>query len=154
MHSVDHNLIVPQSAIFELTAQDRARAFAEICRHLAEVSLIPQDFTELVLQALEQREAKLSTAVGRHLAIPHASIRGLPKVARLIARSSSGIDADAPDGLPVHFFYVSLIPEDDYSTHLRTIAALSAFFRSPGVLDQLRSAGDAHSLMGVFNTPK
>ncbi len=144
------SLIEPDNILFTLEATTREEAFAEMIQHLIDQKLIPRELQQEVLDALEAREQKMSTAIGRELAIPHAAIHDLPTVVRLFARSPNGIKSSASDGLPVRYFYLSLIPDDDYSTHLRTIASISSFFREDSNLDKLKAATSLSELLAAF----
>lgn len=144
------SLINPDSIIFSLESTTREDAFIEMIDHLIGKKIIPLELRKEILAALESRELTISTAIGRELAIPHAAIHNLPSVVRLLARSEKGIGKSATDGLPVRFFYVSLIPDDDYSTHLRTIAGISSFFREDANLNKLKSAAASQDLEKIF----
>lgn len=149
------NLITPDSIIYSLAATSRAGAFQEMIDHLVEKQVIPAELRPEILEALETRESKMSTAIGRELAIPHAAIHDLPAVVKLLARSeqgiTTGIENGPQDGLPVKYFYLSLIPDDDYSTHLRTIASISSFFRDDANLDRLKAASSPQELTEIFS---
>ncbi|MEM6886196.1 MAG: PTS sugar transporter subunit IIA [Verrucomicrobiota bacterium] len=150
MTSDSFSLIEPDSILFSLESTTREEAFVEMVQHLIDQKLIPHELHQQVLDALEAREQKLSTSVGRELAIPHAAIHDLPAVVKLFARCPNGIESSARDGLPVRYFYMSLIPDDDYSAHLKTIASISSFFREDANLDKLKKASSLSELFAVF----
>ncbi|MGF1678767.1 MAG: PTS sugar transporter subunit IIA [Candidatus Methylacidiphilales bacterium] len=151
MPSSSLSLTTPDTVIYDLKSVDRTSAFAEMVEDLFRLRLVPADLKNVVIEALENREKSMSTAIGRELAIPHAAIKGLPQVVRMMARSEVGIDCAARDGLPVRFFYLSLIPDNDYSTHLRTIAAVSSFFHRPDSLERIKQCKNAEELRSVFS---
>lgn len=142
--------IRPRTVLSPLQARDRAAAFQEIIQHLITSSLLPSDQREIVLELLEARERKLSTAIGNGLALPHASIPKLPSVITALAVSPEGIKADAPDGQPVRLFYCLLVPAEDYALHLRTVAAVTRFFRTPGIFERLHAAPNPDALLTIF----
>ncbi|MDX6767725.1 MAG: PTS sugar transporter subunit IIA [Candidatus Methylacidiphilales bacterium] len=148
METVD---IRPKTILGSLRACSRAEVFREMVDHLVETKLLPQDLREPVIQALEIREQKLTTAIGNSLALPHASIPHLPTSVTALARSVEGIDCQAPDGRPVHLFYLVLVPTEDYAVHLRTVAAVTRFFRDPGIFEKLHACGNDQELMAVFS---
>lgn len=150
MMSDELKLIKPDRIIYSLISQNREDAFAEMIDTLIEGKLLAEELRQEILNALEEREAEMSTAIGRELAIPHASIHDLPSVVRLLARSEKGIGQSDSDGLPVRYYYLSLIPSDDYSTHLRTVAAISSFFRNDSKIEQLKSAASENELEKLF----
>jgi len=142
--------IRPRTILSPLQAADRAAAFQEIVLHLVQSGLLPADQKEEVLELLEARERKLSTAIGNGLALPHAAIPKLPAAITALAVSPSGITAESPDGQPVRLFYFLLIPAEDYALHLRTVAAVTRFFRTPGIFEKLHAAPDGPSLLALF----
>lgn len=148
METVD---IRPRTILGNLQATDRHAAFVEIVNHLAAMKLLPQDQQEPVLAALELREQKLTTAIGNGLALPHAAIPRLPFSLTALARSRKGIDCQAPDGQPVRLFYLVLVPAEEYAIHLRTVAAVTRFFRDPAVFDRLHAAHTDKELLAVFS---
>jgi PTS system nitrogen regulatory IIA component len=117
--------IRPRTVLSPLQARDRAAAFQEIVQHL-------------------------STAIGNGLALPHASIPKLPTAITALAVSPGGIEADAPDGQPVRLFYCLLVPAEDYAQHLRTVAAVTRFFRTPGIFERLHAAPTPDALLALF----
>ncbi|MEM1158934.1 MAG: PTS sugar transporter subunit IIA [Verrucomicrobiota bacterium] len=143
-------LIEPDSILFSLESTTREDAYAEMLQHLIDQKLVPRELFQEILDSLEAREKKMSTAIGRELAIPHAAIHDLPAVVRLFARCPNGIPSSSSDGLPIRYFYLSLIPDNDYSTHLRTIASISSFFREDANLDRLKAASSLSELLAVF----
>jgi nitrogen PTS system EIIA component len=147
METID---IRPRTILGNLQAKDRHEAFLEIIRHLIEVKLLPQDQQDPVLSALELREQKLTTAIGNSFALPHASIPRLPYTLTALARSREGIDCQAPDGKPVRLFYLVLVPSEEYAVHLRTVAAVTRFFRDPKVFERLHACQNDKELMAVF----
>jgi mannitol/fructose-specific phosphotransferase system IIA component (Ntr-type) len=142
--------IRPRTILSPLMAAHRHDAFLEIIDHLVRENLLPADQREIVLQSLEARERKLTTAIGNGLALPHASIAKLPGALTALAVSPQGIAADAPDGQPVRLFYVLLVPAEDYALHLRTVAAVTRFFRTPGIFERLHAAQGKDALLALF----
>ena len=147
-----YSLIEPDSILFSLESTTREEAFVEMVQHLIDQKLVPRELMQEILDALEAREKQMSTSIGRELAIPHAAIHDLPSVVRLFARCPNGIESSASDGLPIRYFYLSLIPDDDYSTHLRTIASISSFFREDDNLNRLKEASSLSELLAAFTS--
>lgn len=142
--------IRPLTILSPLQATDRPGVFQESVLHLVETGLLPADQKEDVLNLLEARELKLSTAIGNSIALPHAAVPKLPASITALAFSPVGIAADAPDGLPVRLFYFLLIPAEDYALHLRTVAAVTRFFRTASIFEKLRAASDPTALLDLF----
>jgi nitrogen PTS system EIIA component len=94
-----------------------------------------------VLQAVQDREAVLSTAFDNGIAIPH-SRNPLPDALgeSVIAfgRTLSGIPFGAPRGGLTDLFFLVLCR--DSRTHLQVLARLGRMIQTPGFLEELRAA--------------
>lgn len=152
MKQPELELIQPDAVQLDLTAKNFTSALSEMVDFLLARKLIPSDTGSSILTALETREQQLSTNMGQGLAIPHASIRSLPGVVRLVAISPEGVIDAGKSGPPVRLFYLTLIPQENYSLHLRTIAAISGFFRQEGVIEQLLRANSEKEIQSLFQS--
>jgi hypothetical protein len=56
---------------------------------------------EAALQSALRREQLAPTAVGRGLALPHAKVEELPRLAGILGHSAAGVSWPSPDGEPV-----------------------------------------------------
>jgi nitrogen PTS system EIIA component len=150
---------MPSSELFlrpaileDLKAESSSGVFEEIVQFLVDKQLLPPDLQKTVFSALLAREEKLSTAIGDGLAIPHASIPGLPGSLVILAKSKKGISYQSPDHQPVHVFFLILVPSHDYGTHLRTLARVGKFLCQPGIKQKLRSIDEPVELAKLFET--
>lgn len=75
--------------------------------------------------AVLERERKASTGIQWGVAVPHARIALLDRIAVCIGYSAEGIDFSSPDGTLSHVIILILSPEADFSGHLRFLADLS-----------------------------
>ena len=99
-----------------------------------------------VYGALTLRETMMSTGIGGGLAIPHALTPAVDRLCILLIRPEFPIPFDALDGLPVGVVFALLVPENETTLHLRTLAAVSALCRRPGFLDEIRSSTDSEAV--------
>jgi mannitol/fructose-specific phosphotransferase system IIA component (Ntr-type) len=144
------SLIPPEAVIAELRATERDAVHEEMVAHLIDKKLLPSDLRASVLANLREREQKMTTAIGQGIALPHASVAGLPGVLAMAARSAAGIECQALDNQPVYLFFMVLVPADQYSVHLRTLASVAKFLNTPGTREALRSAASAAEIHQLF----
>ncbi len=144
------SLIAPHSILYPLEAKNRTEAFEAMIHALVENGKLPPDLREPTLNALEARESRLTTAIGNHIALPHASVAGLPDVVTCAAGTRKGIDCQAPDKVPTRIFFLVLIPADQYSTHLRAIAGVTRFFRQEGIVEKILEAETSDQFKQCF----
>jgi PTS system nitrogen regulatory IIA component len=109
----------------------------------------PEFEREVLLQVLLKREELRSTGIEHGVAFPHGRIPGLDRLLACFGRCRDGVDFDAFDGKPTHFFFVLLIPESAESTHLKALARLNRVFQDDDFRRRLLEAKDANE---VFST--
>jgi mannitol/fructose-specific phosphotransferase system IIA component (Ntr-type) len=145
-------LFIHPTILQDLQADSTPDVFEEMVQFLVEKQLLPPDLQKNTLDALLAREEKLSTALGEGLAIPHASVPGLPGSLVILAKSQKGVSYKSPDNLPVFVFFLILVPSHDYGAHLRTLARVGKFLSRPGIKEKLRSIREPSDLIKLFET--
>jgi Kef-type K+ transport system membrane component KefB/mannitol/fructose-specific phosphotransferase system IIA component len=124
-----------------LAGRTRFEVIDELCHNLAAHGAIP-DVTECVA-AVREREELLGTGTGHGAAIPHTRMDGLAKPIIAFGRSVTGVDWDAPDGLPVHLVVLVLTPKDEEGLQLQILAAIAHGLSDDAAREQLERA-DTH----------
>jgi PTS system nitrogen regulatory IIA component len=104
---------------------------------------------EVLLQVLLKREELRSTGIEHGVAFPHGRIPGLARLLACFGRCRKGVDFDAFDGKPTHFFFVLLIPESAENDHLKALARLNRVFQDDDFRRRLLYAKDTDE---VFST--
>ncbi|NNC88329.1 MAG: PTS sugar transporter subunit IIA [Akkermansiaceae bacterium] len=122
-------------------------ALAELVDHLIRAGEIAADEKEEILAALHEREDQVSTGIGSGVAIPHAYCRNLRDTMVVFGRSPGGIEFEALDNAPVHFVILLLVPEDQGSTHLQTLASIAGLFSRSEVRKGLAGIEGAEQLL-------
>lgn len=103
-----------------------------------------------VLQALLEREALGSTGLGSGVALPHARIDGLDRIAAVFVRLETPVAYEAVDDRPVDLIFALFAPPSDGAGHLRALAAASRALRSAEMRQQLRQARTADAVRAMF----
>ena len=131
------DLLLPAAVFVRSRWQGRRHVLQELSEALARaLGLDPR----LVLEGVLERERLGSTGVGEGVAIPHARIAGLDRVAGGLVCLAEGIDFESIDGRPVDLIFMLLAPEDAGSEHLRALARVSRLFRQEAIRNRLRGA--------------
>ncbi|MFW2850988.1 PTS sugar transporter subunit IIA [Sphingomonas sp. TX0543] len=100
--------------------------------------------------ALAEREKLGSTGFGGGVAIPHARIPGIPRIALLVARLAKPIDFAAVDDVPVDIVVAMLSPPNAGAEHLKALARVSRKFRNRAFVDKLRGAGSRDAFYALL----
>jgi Kef-type K+ transport system membrane component KefB/mannitol/fructose-specific phosphotransferase system IIA component (Ntr-type) len=129
---VDH--LTAKGFILELTGSTPE----EVIRELAAVVAPPAGLeVGPVAAAVVERERSMSTAFGKHLAIPHARLPGLPSPLVGIGLKAGGLAFGAPDGEPVHLVVMLLTSTEDNGDQIALLADVAATFKGDEASAQL-----------------
>jgi nitrogen PTS system EIIA component len=139
-----------QGIVPELRAQSRSETLQEMVTVAIASGVLPRGRRSQVVEALEAREERGSTGLGRGIAIPHAKIAGLRKHAGLVARSVNGVDFRAIDGEPVHVLVMLISPESRPEEHLALLRWMSQVARDPDFTSFIRQARTAQDILDVI----
>lgn len=99
---------------------------------------------------LYNREKKASTAIGHGIALPHVRTYQAKDLIIAVGRSVEGIEFDAPDGKPVHLFFVMAAAPYDDSLYLRVFKALAENLRFGYFRDRLLNAAEEFDIIRAF----
>jgi PTS system nitrogen regulatory IIA component len=91
-----------------------------------------------VFDSLFAREKLGSTGLGQGVAIPHGRVKGLRDAAAAFIKMQNAIPFDAPDGLPVSFIFVLLVPERATDLHLQLLGELAQMFSDSTFREKLQ----------------
>ncbi len=112
----------------------------------AESGLKPQT----VFEHLLEREKLGSTGLGKGVAVPHCRVAGVTRPLAGLLRTRSGVDYDAPDGVPVSLFFALLAPEEATDEHLQLLAELAGKLSEPERIKRLHRAQDAVQIIAAL----
>ncbi len=110
--------------LLNLKAQNLHDVFEAAVDHLVAHGHLAPEHRLKVIQALEDREAKASTAIGHSMAVPHAYLDEVPESMVFFVRLHHSLPLGAPDGFPTKFVFILLGPEGAAAEHLDLLAQL------------------------------
>ncbi len=102
------------------------------------------------VDALQERETLGPTGVGHGVALPHARLHGLDKVAGIFIRLEKPLDFDAVDRQPVDLIFALFAPKDSGVEHLKALAVVSRTLRDEATRAKLRQNTDPAALHAVL----
>ncbi len=146
------SLLTIDQIVPAMKATERWTAIVELVEHLQAQKLVSEDAREAILEALQQREDQTSTGIGSGVAIPHAFSDKLDQVVAVFGRSNEGIDFESLDNAPVKFIVLFMVPEDQYHTHLRTLAAIAKTLTNGQIREKLGQAADSEEILSILRT--
>lgn len=92
------------------------------------------------MQAIEEREAKMSTGMQHGLALPHAKSDAVDRLVAAIGLKREGMDFDSVDGQPSRIFVMTLSPLNRTGPHIQFLAELGRLISQPDVRQRVLDA--------------
>jgi nitrogen PTS system EIIA component len=105
---------------------------------------------QAVYDALNERDALGSTALGAGVAVPHARIPGLQGVSAVFLRLDQPVPFGALDERPVDLLLGLFAAPEDGAGHLRALAAASRALRAPELREELRRAENPDAVLALL----
>ncbi|MCY1128405.1 PTS sugar transporter subunit IIA [Frigidibacter sp. RF13] len=105
---------------------------------------------DTTFDALQERETLGPTGVGNGVALPHARLDGLEKMAGVFIRLERPVDFDSVDRVPVDLIFALFAPKDAGVEHLKALATVSRTLREEQTRIKLRQNSDPAALHAVL----
>ena len=141
-------ILVPQAVRLISQADSKKRLLQEISEVITVYNkkFIPT----LVFDALMSRETLGATGVGNGVALPHARIKGLDKVAGAFFKLEKPMDFSSVDRQPVDLIFALFAPEGAGVEHLKALALVSRTLRDASICSKLRANSNATTMYTIL----
>ncbi|UCH62299.1 MAG: PTS sugar transporter subunit IIA [Fidelibacterota bacterium] len=136
------SLLAKQFIILPMRATDRSSAVQELLIPLAQNHIITS--RDECLESILKRERRMSTGVGKGVALPHGLSDSVKEVAMVMGISPNGLDFKAVDGALCHIFVLLISPASEPDKHLKLLSRIT----------KLLSDGELRSALLETGTPE
>ena len=141
-------VLTKNSILPALQAETKAAVIEELVNFLAQNNKISD--RDAALQAVLDREAKMSTGMQNGIAIPHGKTDAVSELLIAIGIKKEGIDFDAMDGQPCTIFITTLSPEHRAGPHIQFLAEISKLLGREDLREKLVAAGSAEEILNLL----
>lgn len=138
------DLLHPDRVRVPLRATGKGELLREMSALLAERSGVP---VEEVLEAVEEREAVLSTGIGLGVAVPHGKSSAAARLEMVCGISAQPIDFDALDGEACRLFFMLVGPEAAAGEHVKALSRIARVVRRDEIRQRLIAATTAEAFI-------
>jgi PTS system nitrogen regulatory IIA component len=132
-----------------LQAGDKASVIEEMVDGLIRGGYIKD--REGALQAVMERENKMSTGMNNGVAIPHGKTDSVDRLVVAVGLKQDGIGFDSADGKPSDIFIMTISPASRSGPHIQFLAEVSKVLRDEDSRRLLRAARSAADVIRVFD---
>lgn len=105
---------------------------------------------DAVKKAVLEREAMMSTGVGKGLALPHAKTPAVGGMVGALVTTTQPVDFGALDNEPVRIVFLLLGKLDSKSLHVRILSRVSRVMNREEVRKQILAAKSAEELLAIL----
>ena len=102
------------------------------------------------LEALLEREAKMSTGIQQGIAIPHCKTDAVNELLACVGIKKEGVDFEALDGIQSRIFIMTLSPLTRTGPHVQFLAEISRVLTNEDMRKKLINAGTEEELISLI----
>ena len=105
------------------------------------------------LNALLERERKMSTGIQFGVAIPHAKTDAVDELLACVAIKREGVDFAALDGLDSKIFIMTLSPDKRTGPHVQFLADMSGVLQNEDIREKMLHSESEEALLQLILSP-
>ncbi|HET7295649.1 MAG TPA: PTS sugar transporter subunit IIA [Gemmatimonadales bacterium] len=106
----------------------------DVLKELVGLLKLDDKAEQTLVKMLKRRETLGSTGIGQNIAIPHCRALAVSRLRVAFGRKLDGIDFNAIDGKPVHYFFLIVAPPLEVSNqYLPVLGKIAQFAKEPDV---------------------
>lgn len=126
-------MVISNIHIYHLTLKDidLPTIYKKSVDYLVSQNIVKENFKKNICDKLCHPKEKGQYLVGNSIAAPHITSEYFDKTRLLVIRLKKGVNLDAPDGIPIKYFFIMLGPPEDSEFHLKTILAITQVGANP-----------------------
>lgn len=117
------DMLNPQAMIQTATPMDRDKAIDTIINRLVRENYVAN--AAVLKEAVLAREAESTTALGMHIAMPHAKTNAVRQPIIGVLKHDQGVQWESLDGTLPQLVFLIAVPEQSHDTHLKVLQQLS-----------------------------
>ncbi|ORC31102.1 PTS sucrose transporter subunit IIABC [Marispirochaeta aestuarii] len=105
---------------------------------------------DAALQAVLERESKMSTGIQHGVAIPHGKTSAVNDLVACVAVKPEGIDFESLDGEPSTIFIMTLSPLNKTGPHVQFLAEISRLLKTAESRERILKVSSKQELLSVL----
>ena len=136
-------LFTPDDLVVRFDPADKWDAIRQLVEHMVGAGRLPRDAASGVLDQVLARERSMSTGMERGIAIPHAAVDQVERVAACMGVISrpAGLNFESIDSQPTRLIVLLVIPRSQKLLHIRTLADVARVLGVEEVRERLLASG-------------
>lgn len=108
------------------------------------------DARQKAVQAVLDRERKMSTGMQNGVAIPHGKTDTVDTLVAAVGLKKEGVDFQALDGQPSRIFVMTLSPDTRTGPHIQFLAEISRQLSDAGIREKVLQASTPEEVLDIL----
>jgi mannitol/fructose-specific phosphotransferase system IIA component (Ntr-type) len=134
------NYLDKDSIVLGLKPKSKKNIVSTALDHLIQKKKIAKADKKEISRCILRREEMGSTAIGSHIAFPHARVGSVKGIIVCVCICKEGADFDSLDDEPVNVIAFLLSNQKDAGLHLKMLAFLARMLRDKYLVQRLKNA--------------
>lgn len=139
-----------QTVSLDLKSADKEAAIGDLIDLLVAAGDVPD--RQAALEAVLEREGKMSTGMQNGIAIPHGKTDTVPGIAAAVGVFRKGIEFQSLDGKPTHIVLLTVSPQKMAGLHVQFLAEVGRLLAEAPVRDRILRARSTEELIGILTS--
>lgn len=135
--------------IIDVKGQSKRAVIAEMIDALVAAGKLPLDKREAALNAVMERERRMSTGMQFGVAIPHGKSPLLTDFVAALGIKKEGVDFGSQDGQLCRIFVMTLSAMTQVGPHMQYLAEISKRLSQSGIRDRLLGARTEQEVVDI-----
>ena len=144
-----NQVLTPETVVLRLKSTTKIAVIEEMMDALVAAGRIKD--RPAALQAIIERERKMSTGMQNGIAIPHGKSNAVDNLVVLVGLKPEGVDFESLDGQPARIFVMTLSPENRTGPHIQFLAEVSRQLSDPQIRARLLDAATADEVIQLLS---
>ena len=140
--------LTPETISLDLKATTKPAVMEELVDLLSVSGRIKDKAA--VLKAVNDRERRMSTGMQNGVAIPHGKTDSVDGLVAAFGISRAGVDFGGLDGLPSHFFVMTVSPDSRTGPHIQFLAEISRPLNDEAIRQKLLAAQTREEVLAIL----
>jgi PTS system nitrogen regulatory IIA component len=141
-------VLSPELISLGMKASTKREAIEELVDLLMQSGKIKD--RDAALQAVLERESKMSTGIQHGVAIPHGKSGAVDDLVACVAVKPDGIDFESLDGEPSTIFIMTLSPLNRTGPHVQFLAEISRLLKTAESRERILKVTSKHELLSIL----
>ena len=105
---------------------------------------------DAALNAVLDRERKMSTGMQYGVAIPHGKTSSVEELVAVLALKKEGVEFSSLDGKPSMIFVMTISPSNQTGPHMQYLAEISKLLNNPGIRQKLLASATEQEVLQLL----